>query len=220
MNHVLNFKNWAQINESSDAASISQPYGDVNPNSLKFKSDAVYQQSQKLVADANYTNVDQKAVLAGSLGEAFIKRDKSGQPIGLRDDFNASIMSIANAMWLTMVVNGFYGVQWANTIANTQTFSTKATNLIRKHHGNNSFYVPDGALQAITGKPAGAPFVSTTREEGMALALVAGRDDAKWQAIVKLVSPVLGKAIELALPKTATPTAAAKPGTAAPVKKN
>jgi hypothetical protein len=100
-------------------------------------------------------------------------------------------------------------------------FSTRATNFIRKAYGNNSVSVPDGNLQAITGTPPGTAFTSTSNELGLALGLKSGRDDAQWQAIVKIISPAIAQAQALILPKATTQPAATAPkaAAAAPVKK-
>lgn len=204
-----------KINEAPGAT--FQPYGLGNPNSLAFKDEAAYKKATSIINSAKFA-LDSKAIAAGSLGPGFVQVI-NGVPT-MNNDTNQSLTIIADAFFDIMIANGrpSPGGGWSQDIGIILKQADIASKVIRMQSekaGSMKGRKPIDVFVPLTTAPANKPGMGDFRT----MAIIPGKNDDKWQAIHKIILPILQQASALIIQpvKAAAPAA---PGTSAPAKKN
>jgi hypothetical protein len=227
MSTILNFESWARLNESADATKKPYaPFEEQTATGLTFKDEATWIAATKLVYAFTSYKYDAANLLPPNIawGKAFLAYDGSTTP-KLKDnnEIQARLARLAQGMFYVSVFLGKKDCNWAATPGGARLKAEAAYKVFRPKAPSSDADLPGAAdLQAIelaVGKTHAVPFA--VPDKGQGLGLVAGQyGDSRWRAIFNTIKPQVDAALAYANAPAATPVAAAKPGTAAPIKKN
>jgi hypothetical protein len=192
---------------------------------LSFKNEAAYQQAEAIIRDAKF-KLDPVAIANGLLGKGFV--EYLPVPAGaerkptMNTDTNQSLVLIADSLFDTMVATGRAGLGgWAQDLAivlKQADIASKTINRQRELSGASGRPPePIDVFGPLTTSPANRPGMGGRFRT---MGLTPGKDNDKWVEILKIITPTLLQASALTIAKSPAPAAAAKPGTAAPIKKN